>query len=124
MIMEGDVRMGEVGSTASVMVVLVTVPDLETGTELARKVVEGRLAACGNVVPGLNSVYRWDREIHQDPESLIIFKTTKASLDALKKRVLELHPYDVPEFLAFHVADGHLPYLRWVEGEVKERERS
>lgn len=124
MIPKGEVGMGEVGSTGSVVVVLVTVPDPETGTDLARRVVEGRLAACGNVVSGLNSVYWWEGEIHQDPESLVIFKTTKASLGALKKRVVELHPYDVPEVLALPVADGHLPYLRWVEGEVEGNERS
>ena len=107
-----------------VTVVLVTVPDAGTGTELARALVEDRLAACGNVMPGLTSVYRWQGEVQQDPESLVILKTTMASLDALKERVLELHPYDVPEFLALPVIFGHLPYLQWVDGQVKKHEES
>jgi len=111
-------------SGTSVLTVLVTVPDAETGVNLARAAVQERLAACGNVVPGLTSVYRWNGQVHQDRESLIIFKTTKDSLDQLKKKVLDLHPYDVPEILALSVSDGHLPYLNWVEAEVEENERS
>jgi periplasmic divalent cation tolerance protein len=106
------------------MVVLVTVPNRETGEKLAREVVEDRLAACGNILPGVTSVYRWEGETHQDPECLIIFKTTKASLASLKEKVMELHPYDVPEFLALPVSDGHLPYLRWVQGETSGNEES
>ena len=105
-------------------VVLVTVPDPETGHSLVRQMVQARLAACGSVVPGLTSIYRWKGEVHQDPESLVIFKTTTSVLEALKTRVVELHPYEVPEFLALPVADGHLPYVRWVLGEVAEPEKS
>jgi len=108
----------------AVRVVLVTVPDPETGHSLVRQMVQARLAACGSVVPGLTSIYRWKGEVHQDPESLVIFKTTTSVLEALKTRVVELHPYEVPEFLALPVADGHLPYLRWVLGEVAEPEKS
>lgn len=107
----------------SVVAVLVTVPDAETGVDLARAAVQERLAACGNVVPGLTSVYRWKGQVHQDRESLIIFKTTRESLEPLKKRLLDLHPYDVPEILALSISDGHLPYLRWVEEEVEENEQ-
>ena len=101
-----------------VCVVLVTVPDLDTGVILSRRVIQEHLAACGNVIPGLTSVYRWDGEIQEDSEALVLFKTTVEAMEALKKRVTELHPYDVPEFLAVPVTDGHEPYLRWVEGEV------
>lgn len=102
-----------------VMVVLVTVPDANTGEELARAMVEARLAACANILPGLTSIYRWEGEIRQDSESLIIFKTTEATLPLLKEKVLEFHPYEVPEFLALSVADGHRPYLHWVGAEVE-----
>ena len=103
-------------------VVLVTVPDPETGRILARQMVEDRLAACGNVIPGLTSVYRWAGEVQEDPEALVIFKTTEDLLPALMKRVTELHPYDVPEFLALPVTNGHIPYLQWVAGEVDQPE--
>ncbi len=109
---------------SSVRVVLVTVPDVEMGVRIAEGAVRAGLAACGNVVPGLTSIYRWKGEIHRDPESLIIFKTTRGVLEELKKKVLELHPYEVPEFLALSTTGGHLPYLNWVEGEVSDRGRS
>jgi periplasmic divalent cation tolerance protein len=84
--------------------------------------VEARLAACGNLIPGLTSVYRWKGEVHQDPESLIIFKTTTLLVGELRRRVVDLHPYEVPEFLVLPVKEGHFPYLEWVRGEVVEPE--
>ncbi|MGW8265901.1 MAG: divalent-cation tolerance protein CutA [Longimicrobiales bacterium] len=107
---------------SGVRIVLVTAPDAETGLGLVREVVGARLAACGNLVPGLTSVYRWKGEIHQDPECLVILKTTAALVGDLRTRVVELHPYEVPEFLTLPVLDGHPPYLAWVEGEVAEAE--
>jgi periplasmic divalent cation tolerance protein len=107
-----------------IRVVLVTVPDPAVGRELARTVVEERLAACGNVIPGLVSVYRWKGGIHEDPEALVIFKTTEDALPELERRIVELHPYEVPEFLVIPLTHGHHPYLRWVAGEVGEADRS
>jgi periplasmic divalent cation tolerance protein len=107
-----------------VCIVLVTVPDPEVGRDLARKVVEESLAACGNVIPGLVSVYRWKGAIQEDSEALVVFKSTSYALPELERRVTELHPYEVPEFLALPVTHGHLPYLRWVLGEVDETDRS
>ena len=110
------------GGQESVRVVLVTVPDPESGRQLARQVVGDGLAACGNVIPGLTSVYRWAGEIQEDPEALVLFKTTEGALKKLMTRVTELHPYQVPEFLALPVTSGHIPYLQWVAGEVAEPE--
>ena len=111
----------EKGSTTTpsqLRVVLVTVPDIDSGCRLARRVVQERLAACGNVIPGMTSVYRWDGEVQEDQEALVLLKTTEEALPGLEKRVMELHSYEVPEFLALPVTDGHDPYLRWVAGEV------
>ena len=110
------------GEEARVCVVLVTVPDEETGRVLALEVVEAGLAACGSLVPGLTSVYRWEGEIRRDPECLVIFKTSAARVSALRERVVEDHPYEVPEVLALPVVEGHLPYLEWVQGEVERVE--
>lgn len=115
-----EIQAEEVG----VRVVLVTVPDEETGRQIVGTVVEDRLAACGNLIPGLTSIYRWKGEVHQDPECLIILKTMASILPALQRRVVELHPYEVPEVLAFSPMDGHLPYLEWVRAEVEEKEGS
>jgi periplasmic divalent cation tolerance protein len=101
-----------------VLVVLVTVPDADTGKILARRLVQERLVACGNVIPGLTSVYRWEGEIQEDPEALLVLKTRADAVEVLKRRVEELHPYDVPEFLALPIAHGNATYLRWVSGEV------
>ena len=105
---------------SQVRVVLVTVPDVDAGVVLARRVVGERLAACGNVIPGLTSVYRWGGELQEDSEALVLFKTTENAVSELERRVMELHPYDVPEFLALPLTSGHMPYLKWVVGEVLE----
>ncbi len=107
-----------------VRVVMVTVPDAEVGKSLARRLVEDRLAACGNVIPGLTSVYRWSDMTQEEPEALVLLKTIEGALPELKKRVLELHPAEVPEILALPVADGHGAYLRWVLAEVGGAEDS
>ena len=112
------------GIPDAVRVVLVTVPDTESALSLARRVVEDRLAACGNVIPGVRSVYRWAGEVREDAEALVLFKTTEGALPELEKRVVELHSYDVPEFLALPVIHGHAPYIRWVLGEVAEPDSS
>jgi len=112
------------GTVSEVVLVLVTAPDMESGCILARRVVTERLAACGNVIPGLVSVYRWKGEVREDPEVLVLFKTTRGSLPHLERRVTELHSYDVPEFLVVSIAHGHRPYLGWVMGEVDPKEGS
>ncbi len=95
---------------------LITAPnEPETAKKLARALVEERLAACVNLVPDLTSVYRWQGEIVEDGEILLIVKTTEARLEALMARVPELHPYEVPEILALEVEDGHPPYLAWLK---------
>jgi periplasmic divalent cation tolerance protein len=97
-----------------ILVVLCTCPDAATAERLARELVEASLAACVNVVPGLRSIYRWDGEIRADDEVLMILKTPRDRLEAARARLLALHPYAVPEFVALPVEDGHHPYLQWV----------
>jgi periplasmic divalent cation tolerance protein len=101
------------------LLVLVTTPSAEEAARLARALVEARLAACGNVVPQLRSIYRWQGEVHDEAEALLILKTTRASFAALRERVLELHPYDVPEVLALPVEAGSADYLAWLAHETK-----
>jgi periplasmic divalent cation tolerance protein len=96
------------------VVVLVTVPSPEAGADLARALVEEGLAACGNVVPGVRSIYRWAGEIHDDAEALVLLKTERRLVQALKDRLPVLHPYQVPELLVLPVEDGLAPYLAWI----------
>jgi periplasmic divalent cation tolerance protein len=101
------------------IVVLVTAPTPDRAAEIARVVVGERLAACGNVVPGLRSVYRWEGKVQEDEEALLVLKTTRARFEALRERVLALHPYDVPEVIALPVVAGSAAYLDWIEAETR-----
>lgn len=101
----------------SALVVLCTCPDAASAEHIARRLVDERLAACVNRVPGLRSVYRWQGEVRDDAEELLVIKTQRARLEALTARILELHPYELPEVIALDVAAGHAPYLAWLARE-------
>lgn len=103
-----------------VRVVLTTCPDPATADRIARTLVQERLAACGNVVPGVTSIYRWEGRIETAGECLLILKTRAERLAALAARLDEIHPYDVPEVLALPVEAGATAYLRWVREETGE----
>lgn len=98
-------------------VLLCTAP-ADQARALARSLVERRLVACVNVIPGLTSVYRWEGEVHEDPEVLLVMKTTEEGAARVLAELPDLHPYDVPEILALPVDAGHPPYLEWVAGQV------
>lgn len=94
--------------------VLCTCPDQESALRLAERLVEERLAACANLVPGLVSVYQWQGELQRDPEVLMLLKTTAGRLAELTSRLRELHPYDLPEIIAVPITGGLPDYLSWV----------
>lgn len=100
------------------VVVLVTAPSQQVAEQIATCVVEERLAACGNIVPGMTSIYRWQGAVQRDAEVLVVFKTREGSARRLMERVNELHPYDVPEAIVLPVADGLPPYLAWIAANV------
>jgi periplasmic divalent cation tolerance protein len=100
------------------LVVLVTAPTPDRAAEIARALVDERLAACGNVVPAIRSIYRWEGKVQDDQEALLVLKTTRARFEALRERVLSLHPYEVPEVIALPVDAGSAPYLAWIARET------
>jgi periplasmic divalent cation tolerance protein len=102
-------------------VVFSTFPSEHVATKIARVLVHERLVACVNVVPGVRSIYRWKDEIDDSREVLAIMKTTAARATALRARIIELHPYEVPEVIAVAVAAGHAPYLDWIETVTDSR---
>jgi periplasmic divalent cation tolerance protein len=102
----------------SAKVVLVTLPDEAAAESLVTRLVEERVVACGNIVPGLTSIYRWQGAVERSAEVLVLFKTTGAGAERLIRRVPELHPYDMPEVLVLPVESGHGPYLQWVVENV------
>ena len=89
-------------------------PDKDRAAALARALVEEGLAACVNVVPGVTSIYRWEGRLQEDAEVLCLIKTRPAVFERARARILELHPYEVPEILAFAVDDGSPAYLEWL----------
>jgi periplasmic divalent cation tolerance protein len=101
-------------------VVFVTAPPA-AAPALARALVDRRLAACVNAVPGLTSTYRWQGTVHADPETLLVVKTTKDRLPELLAALHELHPYDVPEALSLVPDAGSAPYLAWLTAETRPR---
>lgn len=106
-------------SKESFFTVLCTVPDRKTAQSLARTMVDEKLAACCNILPGITSVYRWKGEIHEDPELLLLFKTSAPLFPKLKKRIQTLHPYEVPEIIALKIETGNFDYLKWVTENVQ-----
>ena len=101
----------------TVCLALVTCPH-ERAADLAGALVEQRHAACVNIVPQVQSVYRWKGTTQKDPEALLIIKTAATHFEALKQAVLKLHPYELPEVVAVNVEQGHQPYLDWVLDNV------
>jgi periplasmic divalent cation tolerance protein len=104
---------------ASFFVALVTAPDLKTARMLARSALESRLVACANLVSGIESHYWWRDKLESSAEVLILFKTTKAKLKALEKRILDRHPYDTPEFVVLPIKSGTKTYLDWIRDSVR-----
>jgi periplasmic divalent cation tolerance protein len=103
-----------VSDPSSFVIVLSTFPTDQDPTGLATTLVEERLAACVNVLPPMQSIYRWDGKIEQATEHQLVIKTTLPRVAALKARLADLHPYDVPELLVLAVTDGTESYLRWL----------
>lgn len=100
------------------IVVLCTTPDRETADRIARVLVEEKLAACVNIVPGLTSVYEWKGRIETDAELLLVIKTRTGRSEELEARVRGLHPDEVPEIIELPVTGGSKPYLDWMIEET------
>jgi periplasmic divalent cation tolerance protein len=95
------------------IVTFCTLPDKAAGEKIARVLVEERLAACVNLVPGLSSIYRWQGKIEKQEECLLIIKTA-VPFERLRARIKELHPYQAPEIISLPIKDGDSAYLKWL----------
>lgn len=100
-------------------VVLTTCGSLEEARQIAQALVERRLAACVNIVPQVESVYRWKGEVETSSEWLLVIKTTEAVFERVQSALKELHSYEVPECIALAVTDGSEAYLNWIGESVK-----
>ena len=101
-------------SATTFALVLVTAPDLKTGRALAKAALATRLIACANLVPKIESHYRWQGKIESSTEVLLVLKTHKSKLAPLEKLILTRHPYDTPEFLVLPLRAGNRKYLDWL----------
>ena len=101
------------------MVVFITAPNEEEGAGLARALVEESLCACVNIMPKVRSIYRWEGKVCDEPEVMMIAKTSSDMAAALVNRVRELHSYDLPEVICLPVATGSGEYLDWIDDSLK-----
>jgi periplasmic divalent cation tolerance protein len=104
------------------VVVLTTVATPSAATSLVRALLDRRLVACGTILPGARSLYRWEGRIADEPEVVVLLKTQRARLPAIEEAFAALHPYTLPELLAVDVAHGLERYLGWIGAETAEPE--
>ena len=105
-------------SAGKFTLVLVTAPNLKIARRLAREALRARLIACANLIPKIESHYRWQGKIESGAEVLLLLKTTRPRLAALEKFIIAHHPYDTPEFLVVNLTQGNARYLRWLSDSV------
>ena len=104
-----------------VVLVLSTAPAApgdDTAEQIARTLIDERLAACVNIHAPMVSIYRWKGAVERDSERQLVIKTTRNTLSALEKRLRELHPYELPEFIVVAASGGSAVYLEWVAQQI------
>ncbi len=104
------------------MLILTNVPDTETARAIGRSLVESRLAACVNCLPQVNSIYRWQGAIEEASEIMLLIKTAVERYAEAEALIKALHPYELPEIVAFRMDRGLPAYLKWIEQEVQKDE--
>jgi|ERR1700736_4730097 len=97
-----------------ILLALSTFPDAETARRIVRELIENRLAACGNILPQIESIYRWQGKLESSGEALALFKLTGEGYAEFEKKLRSLHPYEIPEIICMKIDNGLPEYLRWV----------
>ena len=116
--MKQKTQEGENFPQTEAMIALCTCPSRQVAERLAHQLVEKRCAACVNIIPGVQSVYRWQGQVAQDEEYLLVVKTTRKYFDSLSAQIADTHPYELPEVIGVSIEQGLSAYLRWIEEEV------
>lgn len=106
--------------SGKVSAAFITVPDKEIAKTLARSIVEKRLAACVNIIPGATSIYFWEDKINEDEEVLMMVKTETKLIPELTEFIKKNHPYSTPEVISTKIEDGNPDYLKWVSSTVNK----
>lgn len=102
----------------SVLVILCTVPNQEVGQRIAKALITDQLAACVNLLPGIESVYRWDNQIETSSETLLLIKSQEHLYEKIEQKLISIHPYDCPEIMSLPVKSGFSGYLEWIQANV------
>ena len=102
------------------IIIYITTASSEEAASIGKALVDERIAACANVLPGMTSIYRWDGKTQSGSEAVLILKTRKNLLAKAEIRIKDLHSYDTPCILAIPVIDGSHPFLQWIEKETSE----
>jgi len=103
---------------ANLQIALCTVPDEKTAGQIADALISEKLAACVNIVPSVMSVYRWNDAIEHEQELLLLIKTSEPAWPLLEARILELHPYELPEIIAVPIQTGQTDYIKWITNNL------
>lgn len=98
--------------------VYITTADQDEARRIGRELVNARLAACANIVPAIESIYRWQGEIHDDSETLLVAKTTQAQMEKLIEKVKQLHSYEVPCITSWTIREANPEYLAWIDEQT------
>ena len=110
---------GRTADAGGVVTVLMTAPDMQAAEKIVRRLLDEGLVACGNILPGATSLYRWEGKVQRDEEVVVVMKSVQGAAAQVVGRAGELHPYDVPEILVHQVAGGAPAYLAWVRNECR-----
>jgi periplasmic divalent cation tolerance protein len=97
-----------------ILIAFCTFPDADTARKIVSEIVDLKLAACGNIVPQVHSIYRWQGKVESGDEALAIFKLDAARYSEFENKLRSLHPYEVPEIISCKIDNGSPEYLRWV----------
>jgi periplasmic divalent cation tolerance protein len=114
-----DLPLNLMNAATKFVLVLVTAPSLKVARDLAGDALKANLIACANLIPQIESHYRWQGKIERAPEVMLILKTTSTRAGLLEKLILAKHPYDTPEFIVLKVAHGNKRYLNWLAESVR-----
>jgi periplasmic divalent cation tolerance protein len=101
-------------------VIFMTAPDATTAQRIVQTLVEERIVACGNIMPGITSIYRWEDEVQTSHEVMVLLKTTESRAAQAVQRIAALHPYDVPEAVALDISAGLPAYMDWIHESTTE----
>ena len=102
-----------------ILLTLSTFPDAETARRISTQLITEKFAACANVLPGVESIYRWKEKIESGNETLVFFKVSEERQQAFQDKLRSLHPYEVPEIISCNIDSGLPEYLRWVIGSCR-----